>query len=99
MPLQMDSTSPVHPRAGRQHLVTSADLKIQSPYNTYLNKDHPPTPICIPSSTAALDSRRSARPGTSACLRARPEKEQDMAFSDTYTDQLANEKLAQSRAP
>ncbi len=45
MPLQSDATM-MYVTGGE---VTAADLKIQSPYNSYLNKGLTPTPICSPS--------------------------------------------------
>ena len=61
MPLQMDST--VLYSEGRDGgPVTSADLAIRSPYNTYLNKGLTPTPICFPSEAVpAGRPRPSAR--------------------------------------
>lgn len=46
MPLQADPT--VVFARGRAGRVWAADLKIQSPYNTYLRSGLPPGPICIP---------------------------------------------------
>lgn len=54
MPLQSDATMG-YVTGGE---VTADDLKTESPYNTYLNKGLPPTPICTPSIEciqAALD--------------------------------------------
>ncbi|MGN0075958.1 MAG: endolytic transglycosylase MltG [Parafannyhessea sp.] len=45
MPLQSDATM-AYVTGGE---VTADDLKQSSPYNTYLNKGLPPTPICTPS--------------------------------------------------
>lgn len=45
MPLQSDAT--MNYVTGGE--VTADDLKKESPYNTYLNKKLPPTPICAPS--------------------------------------------------
>ena len=45
MPLQSDATMG-YVTGGE---VTADDLKKESPYNTYLNKGLPPTPICTPS--------------------------------------------------
>ncbi|MBY4798095.1 endolytic transglycosylase MltG [Collinsella sp. AGMB00827] len=45
MALQSDATM-MYVTGGE---VTAQDLKIESPYNTYLNKGLPPTPICTPS--------------------------------------------------
>lgn len=47
MPLQIDSTV-TYGLGGVVHL-TKADLKRMTPYNTYLNKGWPPTPIAMPS--------------------------------------------------
>lgn len=54
MPLQIDSTVSYGLR-GVVHL-TKADLKQMTPYNTYLNKGWPPTPIAMPS----LDAMNAA---------------------------------------
>ena len=93
-PLQMDSTV-LYALGQDGGPVTSTDLKIQSPYNTYLNKGLPPTPICMPS-TAALDAALHPPPGAWLYF-VLVQKDGTMAFSDTYAEQLANEKLAQSR--
>lgn len=60
-PLQVDATVQyalgyqVEEKTWWKKNLTLEDLKTQSPYNTYLNKGLPPTPICNPS----LDSIRS----------------------------------------
>lgn len=46
----------------KRHL-TAADLKIDSPYNTYLYKGLPPTPICNPS-LSSLTAVANADPKT-----------------------------------
>jgi UPF0755 protein len=54
MPLQMCST--VQYVLGWKKKLTKEDLKINSPYNTYLHKGLPPGPICNP----GLDSLKAA---------------------------------------
>jgi UPF0755 protein len=75
--------------------VTSQDLKIQSPYNTYLTKGLPPTPICMPSADA-LSAAVHPPPGAWLYF-VLVSKDGTLAFSDTYAEQLANEQLAKSR--
>ncbi len=94
MPLQMDSTV-LYALGQDGGPVTSQDLKIQSPYNTYLNKGLPPTPICMPSKDA-MDA--ALHPPSGAWLYfVLVNKNGTMAFSDTYAEQQANEQLAKSR--
>jgi UPF0755 protein len=93
-PLQMDSTV-LYALGQDGGPVTSQDLKIQSPYNTYLNTGLTPTPICMPS----MDALQAAvHPPAGAWLYfVLVNKNGTMAFSDTYAEQLANEQLAKSR--
>jgi len=94
MPLQMDSTV-LYAIGQDGGTVTSKDLQIQSPYNTYLTKGLPPTPICMPSTTA-LAAATHPPPGSWLYF-VLVQKNGVMAFSDTYAGQLANEQLAKSR--
>jgi UPF0755 protein len=94
IPLQMDSTV-LYAIGQDGGAVTSHDLQIQSPYNTYLNKGLTPTPICMPSVTA-LTSALHPPPGGWLYF-VLVQKNGVMAFSDTYAEQQANEQLARSR--
>jgi UPF0755 protein len=92
--LQMDSTV-LYAIGQDGGPVTSNDLKIQSPYNTYLTKGLTPTPICMPSQKAMV---AALHPPPGAWLYfVLVQKNGVMAFSDTFAEQQANEKLAQSR--
>jgi UPF0755 protein len=94
MPLQMDST--VLYSEGRDGgPVTSADLAIRSPYNTYLNKGLTPTPICFPSE-AALRATLDPPSGTWLYFVV-VQRDGTEAFADTFPEQQANEALAQQR--
>jgi UPF0755 protein len=94
MPLQMDSTV-LYAIGQDGGPVTSQDLKIKSPYNTYLNKGLTPTPICMPSLTAL---KSALNPPAGAWLYfTLVQKNGVMAFSDTFAEQQANENLAKSR--
>ncbi|HXA74774.1 MAG TPA: endolytic transglycosylase MltG [Acidimicrobiales bacterium] len=92
--LQMDSTV-LYAIGQDGGSVTSHDLQIQSPYNSYLNKGLTPTPICMPSVTA-LKSALNPPPGAWLYF-VLVQKNGVMAFSDTYAEQQANEQLAKSR--
>ena len=94
MPLQMDSTIlySLGQDGGR---VTSAMLKTSSPYNTYLNKGLPPTPICTVSLSALKATMNP--PAGSWLFFTLVSKDGTMAFSNTFQEQLQNEALAASR--
>jgi UPF0755 protein len=93
-PLQMDSTV-LYAIGQDGGPVTSKDLQIQSPYNTYLNTGLTPTPICMPSPDALAAAVNP--PQGSWLYFVLVQKNGVMAFSDTYAEQLANEQLAKSR--
>ncbi len=94
IPLQMDSTV-LYALGQDGGPVTSKDLKIQSPYNSYLNDGLTPTPICMPSVNAL---KAAVNPPAGSWLYfVLVQKNGTMAFSDTYAEQLANQQLAKSR--
>ncbi|HEX3793957.1 MAG TPA: endolytic transglycosylase MltG [Acidimicrobiales bacterium] len=75
--------------------VTSADERVPTPYNTYLNKGLPPTPICMPQPAAFA---AAVHPPAGGWLYFElVKKDGTEAFSDTFAEQLANEALARSR--
>jgi UPF0755 protein len=93
-PLQMDSTVEyaLHQDGGP---VTQATEQIRSPYNTYLNLGLTPSPICIPS-TQALNAILHAPRGPWLYFVVVTASGR-MAFSSTYAEQQANERLAARR--
>ena len=93
-PLQMDSTVlySEHRDGGR---VTSADLALDTPYNTYLHAGLTPTPICFPDK-ASLAAALAPTPGDWLYFVV-VSKDGTEAFSSTFAGQQANERLAQSR--
>jgi UPF0755 protein len=94
MPLQMDATV-LYALGQDGGPVTPADEQIASPYNTYLHKGLPPTPICSPSPTALA---AAAHPPAGGWLYFElVKKDGTEAFADTYAEQLANEQLAHAR--
>ncbi|MHB1889833.1 MAG: endolytic transglycosylase MltG, partial [Acidimicrobiales bacterium] len=93
-PLQMDSTV-LYSLGQDGGTVTPADLRLDTPYNTYLHTGLPPTPIAFPS-TAALHA--ALHPAAGSWLYFVVVTRSGLeAFSDTYAGQLANEALAKSR--
>ena len=94
MPLQMDSTV-LYALGQDGGTVTSQDLQLRSPYNTYLNHGLTPTPICTPSITALGSAAHPPAGGWLYFVLVK--KDGTEAFSDTIAEQLANENLARSR--
>jgi UPF0755 protein len=93
-PLQMNATV-LYSLGQDGGPVTSKDLKLQTPYNTYINVGLTPTPICSPSSDALS---AAVHPPAGAWLYfVLVNKDGTEAFADNYAEQLANEKLAQQR--
>jgi UPF0755 protein len=93
-PLQMNSTV-FYPLGQDGGVFTTKDRELQSPYNTYLNTGLPPTPICSPS-PQALSAAVHPPPGAWLYF-VLVSKDGTEAFSVTYAEQLANEKLAKER--
>ncbi len=91
--LQMDSTV-LYYLGQDGGIVTHADLQLHTPYNTYLYPGLTPTPICAVS-TIALSAVLHAPPGSWLYFTL-IKKDGTMAFANTFAEQLANEKIAQS---
>ena len=70
-------------------------LQTQEPYNTYRNTGLTPTPICAVSTIAM---RATLHPPVGTWLYfTLINKDGQMAFSTTFTQQLKEEKLAEKR--
>lgn len=94
IPLQMDSTV-LYAEHRDGGTVTSKDLALHTPYNTYLNVGLTPSPICFPS-VGAL--RAALDPPAGAWLYFDlTSADGTETFSDTYSQQLAAEALAKQR--
>lgn len=93
-PLQMDATVLyyLHKDGGT---VTPAMLQTPEPYNTYLNVGLTPTPICT-ISKFSINAVLHAPAGPWLYFTL-INKNGNEAFSTTFAQQLANEKIAQSR--
>jgi UPF0755 protein len=93
-PLQMDATVLYYFNQDGG-TVTHSMLQTPTPYNTYLNAGLTPTPICTVSTTA-LEAMLHAPPGPWLYFVV-VDKNGTEAFSATFAEQLANERLAASR--
>jgi UPF0755 protein len=93
MPLQIDATIQYALPAHKTEL-TYDDLKIQSPYNTYLHPGLPPTPIANPGEAAL---RAAARPAAVDYVYyvARGDGSGRHYFSSNYAQFLADKQRAQ----
>ena len=94
MLLQIDATV-VYALGGDKTRVLFSDLKVQSPYNTYLYKGLPPTPISSPGA-AALHAALNPTPGT-WLFYVVVDAQGHHAFANTEAEQEANIRLAQQR--
>lgn len=94
MPLQMDSTV-LYAENRDGGTVTHADESLQSPYNSYLNRGLPPSPICFPS-LASLQAALAPPVGGWLYFTLVSQNGTE-AFANTFAQQLANEALAQRR--
>lgn len=84
MPLQVDAVFPYFLHKSALEL-TSADLKVDNPYNTYINKGLPPGPIGNP----GLDSiRAAATPIKSNYLYYLSDKDGNFHYAATYAQFL-----------
>jgi len=96
MPLQLDST--VNYALGVSTLkLTAAQLRTDSPYNTYLHKGLPPGPIGSPGD-AALQAALNPAAGTWLYFVTTDPKTKKTEFATSYADFLALKKKFQSNA-
>jgi UPF0755 protein len=86
MPLQIDAT--ILYVIGHKNTLYNKDLTVKSPYNTYINKGLPPSPICNP----GIKSIKAAiYPDKTDYLYYVLDKQTDQhVFASTYKEHLAN---------
>lgn len=86
MPLQLDATITYLTNKGTSQ-ITQSDLKIDSPYNTYLYKGLPPGPINNPGEESIISAMN---PTKSDYLYYLHDKNEQIHYAKTYAEHLAN---------
>ncbi|HRH56544.1 MAG TPA: endolytic transglycosylase MltG [Chitinophagales bacterium] len=90
MPLQADPTVLYAlKKLGISRRVLNADLKIQSPYNTYINKGLPPGPICLPE-LKSIEETLNAEEHNYLYFCAREDFSGYSNFAETWEQHLEN---------
>ncbi len=81
---------------GKGGRVYKKDMKIESPYNTYINKGLPPGPICLPSK-AAIEAVLNYTEHPYLYFCAKSDLSGYHAFTRHYKDHLVNARLFQKK--
>lgn len=90
MPLQADPTVMFAlKKLGINRRVYNADLKIKSPYNTYINKGLPPGPICLPE-RKSIEKTLEAEEHKYLYFCAKEDFSGYSSFAETWEEHLAN---------
>ncbi len=95
MPLQADPTIKYAMQDFGLRRILKSYLKTPSPYNTYINKGLPPSPICMPS-VEAIDAVLNFEKHEYLYFCARHTFDGYHNFAKTYSTHLQNAKLYQS---
>jgi UPF0755 protein len=93
MPLQIDATI-IYALGQHRRRVLYKDLKIKSPYNTYLNTGLPPGPIASPGSQSIISA---LHPAKTNYLYYVATGRGDHIFSETYKEHMKAKKKVQGR--
>ena len=94
MPLQADPTIKYAMQNFGLRRILKSYLKYESPYNTYINKGLPPSPICMPS-IQAIDAVLNFEKHEYLYFCARHTFDGYHNFAKTYSQHLANARLYQ----
>lgn len=91
MPLQCDATI-LYDKPGHVGAMTFADYEYETPYNTYLHKGFPPSPICNPSMTSLIAAANPARTDYYFYL-FNTQTQNAHVFAKTYEEHLKNREI------
>lgn len=95
MPLQADPTIKYAMQDFGLRRILNRHLKTPSPYNTYLNRGLPPSPICMPS-IEAIDAVLNFEKHDYVFFCARPTFDGYHNFAKTYAEHLRNARAYQA---